>query len=388
MIKTAIIGVSGYGAAIYNLCKAMVDAGEMSIDAAVIRTPSKVPDTVTELEGMGCRIFPDADALFTEMKGKLDLVCIPTGIETHKPFTVAALEAGAHVMVEKPAAGTVEEVDAMIEASERTGLSVSVGFQDIYRTDLHRAKKRLLAGEWGKVETVTIHGRWPRARSYYARNNWAGKLKCGESFVYDSPANNALAHYMNVGLFLAGNEFGESARIKSIEADLFRAYPIESFDTITTRAVAENGVRFHYTVTHATMDAQDPIITVITDQGRVIFKRDRSWVEDKRGTTLEELDHVGSVGGRDNILPSIIAKLKGEDAFTCGLNIARAHTAFISQLHAEHEIRNFPADLIEERMIQVNDRTDEHLHVTGLAEAMMKATEECALLSELGAPWA
>ena len=119
MLKSAIIGVSGYGRFIYNLMKEAQDQGLLNISAAVIRTPSKAQDVYDELKAAGASIFSSADEMFDALKGKIDLVCIPTGIETHRPLTIAAMKAGAHVMVEKPLAGTLEEIEEMMEAKKK-----------------------------------------------------------------------------------------------------------------------------------------------------------------------------------------------------------------------------------------------------------------------------
>ena len=49
-----------------------------------------------------------------------------------------------------------------------------------------------------------VEAAWPRYFNYYARNNWAGKLAMNGTWVFDSPVNNACAHYLNLALFWAG----------------------------------------------------------------------------------------------------------------------------------------------------------------------------------------
>lgn len=61
-----------------------------------------------------------------------DCVFILTRHDSHAPLTIAALEAGKHVFVEKPLAMTKEELDRIIAAQRRTGLNVMVGFNRRY----------------------------------------------------------------------------------------------------------------------------------------------------------------------------------------------------------------------------------------------------------------
>ncbi len=57
-----------------------------------------------------------------------DAVCISTYPSTHAEYTIKALEAGAHVFVEKPIAETVEDAEAVVRAAEDTGKKVVVGY--------------------------------------------------------------------------------------------------------------------------------------------------------------------------------------------------------------------------------------------------------------------
>ncbi|MDM7923986.1 MAG: Gfo/Idh/MocA family oxidoreductase [Pyrinomonadaceae bacterium] len=62
-----------------------------------------------------------------ELIGKVDLVSIATPTETHCAIACAFLEAGVHVLVEKPIAMTLDEADRMIAAAERSGSKLMVG---------------------------------------------------------------------------------------------------------------------------------------------------------------------------------------------------------------------------------------------------------------------
>lgn len=57
-----------------------------------------------------------------------DLVCVSTYSDSHADYAVAALEAGAHVFVEKPLATTVADAERVVEAAERTGRKLVVGY--------------------------------------------------------------------------------------------------------------------------------------------------------------------------------------------------------------------------------------------------------------------
>lgn len=87
----------------------------------VNRSPVDLPPELSHL---------DIITNFHEALGRLrpDLVCIATYSDTHADYAVAAMEAGAHVFVEKPLATTVADAERVAEAAARTGRKVVVGY--------------------------------------------------------------------------------------------------------------------------------------------------------------------------------------------------------------------------------------------------------------------
>ncbi len=97
-------------------------------------------------------LYTDWKKMLKEVKPDAADVCTPNG--QHAPATIDALNAGAHVMTEKPMAMTPKECERMIAAAEKNKRKLAVGFQ--YR--FHPATRFLLqareAGEFGKVMFV------------------------------------------------------------------------------------------------------------------------------------------------------------------------------------------------------------------------------------------
>src|SRR5665213_934650 len=162
---------------------------------------------------------------------KLVAVWLPLPIDLHRTFTEKCLMAGKAVLVEKPAAGSIDDVDAMIAARDRTGLLTAVGFQNLFDPAVWAVKKRLLDGAIGQVRSASVLACWPRSQAYFNRAPWAGKLQHNGVWVLDSPANNAMAHFLNLALFLLGSTQVDSANPITVEAELYRANSIENYDT-------------------------------------------------------------------------------------------------------------------------------------------------------------
>jgi len=81
----------------------------------------------------------------------IDMVHVCTPNSTHAEITVAALEAGKHVMCEKPMAKTAAEARAMLEAANKTGKLLTVAYQNRFRDDSLFMKGLCEAGDLGEI---------------------------------------------------------------------------------------------------------------------------------------------------------------------------------------------------------------------------------------------
>ena len=167
MINVAVIGVSGFGAVHYNDFVREHAAGRVNVVAATIINQAEEAEKCSFLKSIGCRLFTDYRAMLEEFRGKIDICFIPTGIAMHCPMTVAALESGANVYVEKPVAPTVEEAEIMKAAEKRTGRFVAVGYQTMYQPETRRIKELLLSGdEAGRLLDTLLLNMEPGRRIY------------------------------------------------------------------------------------------------------------------------------------------------------------------------------------------------------------------------------
>jgi predicted dehydrogenase len=92
------------------------------------------------------------------MHADVSLVIVATTNQLLAEITVAALEAGKHVLVEKPAGVCVSQLERLLEVQKRTGRLVRVGFNHRYHPALLKAKELLDAGQLGDM--MFIRGRY------------------------------------------------------------------------------------------------------------------------------------------------------------------------------------------------------------------------------------
>lgn len=97
----------------------------------------------------------------------IDIISICTPPYTHAPLAVAFLEAGKHVIVEKPMASSLEECDLMNEAARKSGKVLSVIAQNRFKTPMMKLKSVLDSGLMGKILHVQVDSFWWRGHCYY-----------------------------------------------------------------------------------------------------------------------------------------------------------------------------------------------------------------------------
>ncbi len=108
-----------------------------------------------------------------------DIVDICTPPKTHAPLALQALEGGAHVLLEKPMALSVEECDRIIEAGERAGRQICVAHSDLFYPSFIRARQLVQEGRIGKLRGMRIFLSTPTDYITSKADHWANKLPGG-----------------------------------------------------------------------------------------------------------------------------------------------------------------------------------------------------------------
>jgi predicted dehydrogenase len=376
-VNFGICGMGGYASAIAERllsAQALADA-PVRLVAACDPAVANMPERAAKLTGAGVAVSDSFDALLA--RRDIEVVWLPLPIQLHLPFTERALAAGKHVVCEKPAAGTVQDVDAMIAARDRAdGRLCLIGFQDVYQPAVLALKRELLSGELGRPVRASVIGCWPRPKSYFRRNNWAGKLKIGDTWVLDSPVNNAMAHYVHVTQFLLGAAEDQGAAPESVEAELYRANDIENYDTCTIRATLSTGVPFTVAMTHACATKHDPVIVIETDRTTMSFQHpDRIVYGTGAGARTVPL----LTGVPWHVLGMVARRVRGDATAQVGtLEMARAHTLLVNLASAATPVVPVKG---EERTI---DEDDPIVVIDGIESVLRECATAGKLLHETG----
>ena len=97
----------------------------------------------------GAKVYTDYKELLKDRDIEVVHVCTPN--RSHAFISIDAMEAGKHVMCEKTMAKTYKEAKEMLDASERTGMKLTIGYQSRWRADSLYLKKMCEDGELGEI---------------------------------------------------------------------------------------------------------------------------------------------------------------------------------------------------------------------------------------------
>lgn len=103
----------------------------------------------------GAQVFTDYTKLLAD--GGLDAVHVLTPNNAHAPITVAAFQAGKHVLCEKPMAATSADALQMVQAAEKSGKKFTIGYQNRLRPEVQTLKAACRAGQLGDIYFAKAH---------------------------------------------------------------------------------------------------------------------------------------------------------------------------------------------------------------------------------------
>jgi predicted dehydrogenase len=224
-IRIGIVGMGGFAGSHHEAIARLEDRGA----ARLICTCDPQPDIFVgeklawRFNARGVQVFSDYRSMLEACHRQLDMLVLPTPIQLHAEMHAAATSLGLPVYLEKPPTLDYAELESMIHADARARKSSLVGFNFIIEKMRLSLKERLLAGEFGAIRGATLSALWPRPASYFARNNWAGRLQMDGKMVLDSCFGNAMAHFVHNLLFWTGRpELFSWAQIAAVRAELYR----------------------------------------------------------------------------------------------------------------------------------------------------------------------
>lgn len=153
VLKVGVIGCGGIANAKH--LPALKNIKEIEMVAFCDIIPEKAKSAAEEFGSADARVYSSYEELLkTE---KLDVIHVCTPNRSHSEISIAAMEAGCHVMCEKPMAINEAEAKKMLDASKRTGKKLTIGYQSRYRTDSQYLKAECDKGTFGDIYYAKAH---------------------------------------------------------------------------------------------------------------------------------------------------------------------------------------------------------------------------------------
>ena len=160
----------------------------------------------------------------------IDIVVVLTESGMHAQNVLALAPYGAHVVVEKPMALTLDDADAMIEACDKHGVRLFVVKQNRFNVPVVQLRKALEEGRFGRLIMGTIRVRWCRTQAYYDQDPWRGTWAMDGGVL-----TNQASHHVDLLEWMMGDVESVFAKSKTALVE------IEAEDTAVVVLKFRNG---------------------------------------------------------------------------------------------------------------------------------------------------
>ncbi|KHL02140.1 DUF6807 family protein [Sinomonas humi] len=369
--RIALAGVHGFGLVHLRNLKRLLESGAITLDAVADPLP---PEEGSVPEGTPS--YADLSALLSARPAP-DVVIVATPLQTHGPLGGAALDAGAHLYLEKPPVPSLAAYRELLEHAQRRGAAVQVGFQSLGSHALPAIEALLASGEIGGLRAVGAFGTWTRDLAYYARSPWAGRRSLNGVEVIDGVVTNPLAHAVATALRIAGAR--SETDVASVDVDLYHAHRIEADDTSTVRIVTAEGLPIMCALTLCATESAEPWVTIYGTDGEADFyyTEDRLVVRTDDGEREERF-------GRTDLTENLLEHLSSGAPLLSSLADAGAFMRVLEAVRTAPSPRQIRDEFVE----WVGEGQAARPIVRGIEAALARAVKSQATFAELGLPWA
>lgn len=221
-VKFGLIGCGNIGP---RHAEQMNRLGKIEVACDIV--PEKA-DTIAEK--YNCQAVYSIESLLA-LKTLPDVVavCTPNGL--HATHTIQLLNAGCHVLCEKPMAITVKDGKAMLDAAEKTGKKLFVVKSTRYNPAVIALKDALDKNALGNIYSFQLNCFWNRPPAYYT-NSWKGTADLDGGTLFTQ-----FSHYLDVLCWL----LGDCVNVAGVRKNLAHKECITFEDTGTVVLEMKNG---------------------------------------------------------------------------------------------------------------------------------------------------
>lgn len=253
-VRAAVIGLGDISALHLTAIDLLADTELVAVcDADAARAASGA-------ERLGVAGYSDHRELLAEQRPDVVHICTPHS--EHAAAAIDALDAGVHVIVEKPIARDPRQAAAVEAAAQRSAAKIAVCFQNRYNAPVKAAKAVLESGALGAITGASATVVWHRAPQYYEAAPWRGTWAGGGGGLL----MNQAIHTLDLLRWFVGPVVSVDGTAST------RALPIEVEDTAELTLTHPGGIRsvFYATNAHA---ANAPItVDIVAEHGQLSLR--------------------------------------------------------------------------------------------------------------------
>jgi predicted dehydrogenase len=366
-LRVGVIGAHGYGRR--HVERVLARADDLELVAVADPRGGELPD--------GVHVFTDAPTMFDATD--VDIAVVSTPIPSHADLAVLSLEAGAHVLLEKPPVVSLAEHERVDAAARAAGRSVQVGFQSLASAGIPAARDLIDSGELGELLHVGVVGLWPRSEGYWRRSPWAGRRRLPDGRISaDGAATNPLSHGLATALAIAGAS--DAGAVRDVRTDMRRANDIGTDDTSSLVIDLTSGTRIAAALIVTAARHHQPYVLLRGSRGHALYFYTLDLLQVHRaGAVLPRTYEFA----RADLLDELVAHARTGAALSVPLAASSAFTRVLEAIMASPP----PARIASEHVDRVERGGETFRVVRDVEEWAERAAWEGRTLAELEVPW-
>jgi UDP-N-acetyl-2-amino-2-deoxyglucuronate dehydrogenase len=231
-----------------------------------------------------CKAYAGFDEMLVDPE--VQVVCILTPNHLHVEAALKAARAGKHVLVEKPPAMSLREMDKMQKVCAAAGVKIGVVLQCRTRRAVQAIRKAILEGRFGRILHADAYMKWFRPLDYYTSDGWRAQRRSGAGVTIQQAF-----HYIDLLQYLAGPVRRLQAHMTNLAHP---GIPVE--DTALAFVTYQNGAQGVVQASTALWPGTDLRIEVNGEFGTAIMVGERidTWRFKDERPEDDEIRHYGN----------------------------------------------------------------------------------------------
>ncbi|MBC8590176.1 Gfo/Idh/MocA family protein [Wansuia hejianensis] len=226
-VKFGIIGCGRISARHVDALISHKDEAELVAVYDIIEAPAidKKSQYESAIDGADVKVYTDYEAFLND--NNIDVVTIATISGYHAQQAIDCLNHNKHVLIEKPMALSLEDVDKIIALGKEKNKKVCVCHQNRFIPAVQKLKQAIDEGRFGKLVHGTARTLWARDDNYYKQASWRGTKELDGGTLM-----NQCIHNIDLLQWMMG---GEVERLSSETDTFIRDIETEDFGAMLMR---------------------------------------------------------------------------------------------------------------------------------------------------------